>query len=56
MNQKRTQAFFSINCADIFLVSQDNRNKSKSKQMGPKQTYKLLHSKGNHKTKRQHKD
>ena len=56
MNQRRTLAFFSINCADIFLVSQDNRNKSKSKQMGPKQTYKLLHSKGNHKTKTQHKD
>ena len=26
-----------------------NRNKSKNKQMGPNQTYKLLHSKGNHK-------
>ena len=32
-------------------VSQGNRDKSKSKQMGPNQTYKLLHSKGNSKTK-----
>ena len=30
-------------------VSQGNRNKSKNKQMGPNQTYKLRHSKGNHK-------
>jgi len=30
-------------------VSQRNKNKSKNKQMGPNQTYKLLHSKGNHK-------
>ena len=30
-------------------VSQGNRNKSKGKQMGPNQTYKHLHSKGNHK-------
>ena len=29
-------------------VYQDNRNKTKNKQMGPNQTYKLLHSKGNH--------
>ena len=28
---------------------QGNRNKNKNKQMGPNQTYKLLHSKGNHK-------
>ena len=33
----------------FFQVSQGNRNKSKSKQIGPNQTYKLLHSKGNHK-------
>ena len=31
------------------VVSQDNRNKSKNKQMGPNQTYKLLYSKGNQK-------
>ena len=30
-------------------VSQVNRNKNKNKQMGPNQTYRLLHSKGNHK-------
>ena len=30
-------------------VSQGNRNKSKNKQMGPNQTYKLLYSKGIHK-------
>ena len=30
-------------------VSPGNRNKNKSKQMGPYQTYKLLHSKGNQK-------
>ena len=29
-------------------VSQGNRNKSKNKQMGLNQTYKLLHNKGNH--------
>ena len=28
---------------------QGNRNKNKNKQMGPSQTFKLLHSKGNHK-------
>jgi len=31
------------------LVSQGKRNRSRNKQIGPKQTYKLLHSKGNHK-------
>ena len=30
-------------------ISQSNRNKSKNKQMGLHQTYKLLYSKGNHK-------
>ena len=30
-------------------ISQDNRNKNQNKQMGPNQTYKPLHSKGNHK-------
>ena len=29
--------------------SEGYKNKSKSKQMGPNQTYKVLHSKGNHK-------
>ena len=30
-------------------VSQGNRNKNKNQQMGPNQTYKLLHSKGSQK-------
>ena len=30
-------------------VSQHNENKNKNKQMGPTQTQKLLHSKGNNK-------
>ena len=30
-------------------VSQGNGSKGKSKQMGPNQTYKLSHGKGNHK-------
>ena len=29
-------------------VSQGNRNKNKNETMGPNQTYKVLHSKGNH--------
>ena len=29
-------------------ISQGNKNKSKNKQMGPNQIYKLLHSKENH--------
>ena len=31
------------------MGQQGNRNKNKNKQMGPNQTYMLLHSKGNHK-------
>ena len=38
-------AFFAF----LRSVYQGNRNKSKNKQIGPNQTYKLLHSKGNHK-------
>lgn len=34
-------------------VSQGNRNNNKTKQTGPKQTYKLLCSKGKHKHERQ---
>ena len=39
-----------INHNNVFLesVSQGKINKSKNIQMGPNQTYKLLHSKGNH--------
>ena len=33
-------------------VSQGNTNKSKNKPMGPNQTHKFLHSKGNHKKKK----
>ena len=33
----------------IYSPSQSNRNKSKNKPMGPNQTEKLLHSKGNQK-------
>ena len=33
----------------MFSVSQGKRSKSKNQQMRPNQTYKLLHSKGNHK-------
>ena len=33
----------------IVFLGQGNRNKKKNKQMGPNQTYKLLHSKGNYK-------
>ena len=33
----------------VFPPDQGNRNKNKNKQMGPNQTYMLLHSKGNHK-------
>ena len=32
-----------------------NENKNKNKQMGPIQTYKLLHSKGNHKKEKKKK-
>ena len=34
---------------DIRSVSQGNRNKNNHKPMGPNQTERLLHSKGNHK-------
>ena len=33
----------------VFSRSVSQGNKNKNKQMGPNQTYKLLHSKGNHK-------
>ena len=49
--------FSDINSSNVFLVRQKakeiktkgKRDKNKKKQMGPNQTYKLLHSKGNHK-------
>ena len=41
----------NVNSNQYFLssVPQGNRNKSKNKQVGPNETYKLLYSKGNHK-------
>ena len=44
------KTFSDINHTNVFRsVSQGNRNKSKTKQMGPNQSYKPLHNKGNHK-------
>ena len=43
------KTLFGINHTNVFSVSQGNKNKSKNKTMGPKRTYKLLHSKGNNK-------
>ena len=37
---------------DQLLVSQGDRNKNENKQTGPNETYKLLHSKENHKKKK----
>ena len=49
LEQSMGKTFSYINYTNVFLrVSQGNRNKNKNKQMGPNQTYKLLHSKGNH--------
>ena len=39
-----------------FVVSKSNRNKSKNKQMGPNQMYKLLYNKGNRLQQQQKKD
>ena len=36
----------------IRSVPQGNRTKNKNKQMGPNQTYKLMHSKGNHRKRK----
>ena len=50
LEQSMGKTFSYINYTNVFLrVSQGNRNKNKNKQMGPNQTYMLLHSKGNHK-------
>ena len=43
------KTFSDINQCFLKSVSQNNRNKSKNKQMKPNQTCKLLQSKGNHK-------
>ena len=43
------KTFSAINCMNVFLdVSQGNRFKNENQQMVPNQTYKPLHSKGNH--------
>ena len=47
-NTGRTHWAKSYQCF-LWSFSQGDKNKSKNKQMGPKETYKLLHSKGNHK-------
>ena len=51
LEENTGKTFSDINHINVFFksVSQGNRNKSKNKQMGPNQTYKLVHSKGNHK-------
>ena len=42
--------YYFHKCSNIFrLISQGKINKNKNTQMGPNQTYKLLHSKGNYK-------
>ena len=47
LHENIDKTFSDINCTSFLRsVSQGNRNKNK--QMGPNQTYKLLHSKGNH--------
>ena len=47
LEENAGKTFSDINHTNIWSVSQGNRNKNK--QTGPNQTYKLLHSKGNHK-------
>ena len=50
-NVSKTVSDINLNQCFLRSVSQSIRNKSKSRQVGPNQTYKLLHSKGNNKTK-----
>ena len=49
LQENTGKTFSDINLMNIFLVSQSNRNKSKSKPLGPNQTDKLLHNKENQK-------
>ena len=51
------KTFPDIKHVNIFLDKSPKAMeiKAKNKQMGPNQTYKLLHSKGNHKNKKQKK-
>ena len=48
------KTFPDIKHVNIFLDKSPKAReiKAKNKQMGPNQTYKLLHSKGNHKNKK----
>ena len=58
MEENIGKTFSDINPYKCFLmsVSQGNRNKRKNKPMGPNQSDMLLHSKGNNKKKKNHKD
>ena len=52
LEENTGKAFSDINRTPMCFLrtdSQGNRSKDKNKQMGPNQTYKLLHSKGDHK-------
>ena len=42
------RTLFDINHSNMFLIHLLMKIKTKLKKMGPNQTYKLLHSKGNH--------
>ena len=52
LEQNIGKAFSDINHTNVFL-GQGTRNKRKTKHLGPNQTYRLLHGKRSHKTKRQ---
>ena len=51
LEENIVKTFSDINCSNVLLGQspQGNRNKSKNKQMGANQTFKLLHGKGSHK-------
>ena len=48
-NTNTGRTFFDTNHGNNFWICQINRNKNKPTQIGTNQTYKLVHSKGNHK-------
>jgi len=57
------KTFSDINCTNVFLGQSPKTieiiitmKKKKKKTVGPNQTYKLLHSKGNHQTNKPPKD
>ena len=45
------KTFFDTNHTNVFFGQSPNRNKTKNKQMGTNQTYKILHSKRKYKQK-----